>query len=592
VRPPLEAALTDAQLLEGFTQRGDEAAFEVLLSRHGPMVLGLCRRLLRNGHDAEDAFQATFLVLVRKAGSLRERDLLGNWLYGVAYRIAVRVRANNSRRQAVETLDADRVAGAAGPAPAEQELRWLLQEELSRLPDKYRQPVVLCYLEGQTNEEAARRLSWPVGTVKGRLARARDLLRRRLTRRGVTLSSAALAAALSQNPIMALPPPLIVSTVKAALVVTAGKAAALGGLSAPLLGLVNGSLQAMRLARLKAVLGLVFTMAVLLPGAGVLVPSALGPRAVEPKTDSPPAKTPAPPRANAARPLSDTVDLRARFVENQPFYQEIKVETKQVTKITQMENSQLQSQTFWMRWTPLGKKDGNVVVNLKIAGVKMDMDIGGNKITYDSRVKNQPPNPLTDYGNKLKGAEFTLWLNDDNKSDKYGAVVKVEVREALQQWLVPGAIKSMLSEDTVHEWGNLLNRALPGRVVKKGETWTASGRQDRPTIGQYLTSYHFTYEGPAGALDLIRVKTVLKYTPPRDEDKDGLPFRILKANFKTCDGSGVVLFDRSHGRIAHATLDTTVAGTLLVIIGGMNTEVDLVQTQRTTINTSDTNPLP
>src|SRR5689334_7984939 len=153
----------------------------------------------------------------------------------------------------MERLDGDRVAGAPERRSAELELRWLLHEELQRLPDKYRQLVVLCYLEEQTHEQAARLLRWPLGTVKGRLARARELLRRRLTRRGVTLSSAALAAALSANPVPALPPPLIVSTVKAALGLAAGQAAALGGVSTSVVSLVNGSLKAMTLARITSI---------------------------------------------------------------------------------------------------------------------------------------------------------------------------------------------------------------------------------------------------------------------------------------------------------------------------------------------------
>ena len=163
-------------------EQGDEAAFEVLLARHGPMVLGLCRAAAARGTMRRMRSRPRFSFSSRRPPVFVRRDLLGNWLYGVAYRIAVRVRANNARRQAVETLDADRVAGSRARRRRSRSFAELLQEELSRLPDKYRQPVVLCYLEGQTNEEAARRLSWPVGTVKGRLTRARDLLRRRSTR--------------------------------------------------------------------------------------------------------------------------------------------------------------------------------------------------------------------------------------------------------------------------------------------------------------------------------------------------------------------------------------------------------------------------
>src|SRR4051794_27990527 len=193
------AGLTEGELIDRFVRGRDEAAFEALLARHGPMVLGVCRQLLRDPNDVDDAFQAAFLVLVRKAGTIRRGDLLGNWLYGVAYRVARRARALSTRRPAQAPLGSEAVSALAGAnrdcstVPDPEPKPWL-HEEVARLPEKYRVPVLLCYFQGLTPYEAARRLGCPLGTVKGRLARARDLLRRRLTRRGVTLSAAALAA--------------------------------------------------------------------------------------------------------------------------------------------------------------------------------------------------------------------------------------------------------------------------------------------------------------------------------------------------------------------------------------------------------------
>jgi len=178
-------ALTDDQLLRRFASDRDEEAFAALVRRHGPLVLAVCRLVLGGAHDADDAFQATFLVLARKAGSIRDPGLLGNWLYGVASRIARRIRSAVNRRQARER-QVRRLPEFPQSAVAEiSDLRPVLDEELRRLPEKYRAAVGLCYLEGKTNEEAARLLRWPTGTVKGRLARARDLLRQRLTRRGL-----------------------------------------------------------------------------------------------------------------------------------------------------------------------------------------------------------------------------------------------------------------------------------------------------------------------------------------------------------------------------------------------------------------------
>jgi RNA polymerase sigma factor (sigma-70 family) len=194
-----------------------------LVERHGPMVLGICRHILNEEHDAEDAFQATFLVLAQKAGSIRNRTVLAGWLHEVAHRIAIKARVSVIRRRTLE-----RQAMAMSPVPivlneqdeeaAWNELRPVLHDEVDKLPDKYRLPVILCYLEGKTNEEVAALLRWPVGTVKGRLSRARDLLRSRLVRRGLSLSAAFLLTALSQGRVFAeiVPAELVTNTVSLA----------------------------------------------------------------------------------------------------------------------------------------------------------------------------------------------------------------------------------------------------------------------------------------------------------------------------------------------------------------------------------------
>jgi RNA polymerase sigma factor (sigma-70 family) len=167
------AGLTDGQLLESFLGGQDEAAFEALVRRHGPMVLGVCRRVLRIHHDAEDAFQATFLVLVRKGDTIRPREMVANWLFGVAYRTAQKARGRIARRR-VREAQVKEMPEPEAVAPEEGWGDWrpLLDQELSRLPDKYRVPVVLCDLEGKTGKEAARQLGWPEGTVSSRLARS------------------------------------------------------------------------------------------------------------------------------------------------------------------------------------------------------------------------------------------------------------------------------------------------------------------------------------------------------------------------------------------------------------------------------------
>jgi RNA polymerase sigma factor (sigma-70 family) len=210
---------SDRRLLERFVSQGDETAFTKLVQRHGPMVLGVCRQILRNEDDAEDAFQATFLVLARKARSIRAAEALPNWLYGVARRLAMRSRSAVARRHAREVALVEPPTEAA-PETQLVELAPVLHEEIGRLPEKYRIPLVLCYLEGKSNEEAARQLGCPSGTVFSRLARARERLRGRLTRRGLALSAGALTAtlaAVSQQVRAAAPAQLATTTVARAI---------------------------------------------------------------------------------------------------------------------------------------------------------------------------------------------------------------------------------------------------------------------------------------------------------------------------------------------------------------------------------------
>lgn len=176
--------MTERQLLERFVTAKDPDAFRVLVERHGPMVLSVCRNVLRESHDVEDAFQSTFLALAKHAGTIKNRDTIGPWLHRVALRLAQRARYQAYRRRLRERVCND--SGWEVPLdPPDLSFIPMLREEVSRLPDHYRLPVVLCYLEGKTNQEAAAQLSCPVGTIKGRLSRARQTLRDRLTRRGL-----------------------------------------------------------------------------------------------------------------------------------------------------------------------------------------------------------------------------------------------------------------------------------------------------------------------------------------------------------------------------------------------------------------------
>ena len=181
---PAAGEPTDAQLLRCFAEREDAGAFALLVRRHTPMVLGVCRRRLRDAHGAEDACQTVFLVLVCRAHAISRPELLANWLYGVAWRVAGRAREKAARQAAQERQAAPATAPDPLPELARREAAAIVAEEVRRLPEKYRAPLVLCYLEGKTNVEAARELGWPAGSMSRRLARGRELLRQRLTRPG------------------------------------------------------------------------------------------------------------------------------------------------------------------------------------------------------------------------------------------------------------------------------------------------------------------------------------------------------------------------------------------------------------------------
>jgi len=266
--------LNDGQLLESFITDREAAALEALVGRHGPMVWGVCRRILSNHHDAEDAFQAAFLVLVRKASSIRPRAMVGNWLFGVARQTALKARATSAKRRAREKQLPAGAEPIAAPADLSSALSDLLDIELTKLPDKYRSVLILCGLQGKSLKEAARRMDLPEGTVASRLARGRAMLAKRLVRHGLAVSGVSLAALQAhQSASAGVSTAAISSTIKAA--------TAAGVVSANVGALTNGVLKAMLLTKLMK------TTTAALVILGVLSAGAMGWAGMKPEAQPP-----------------------------------------------------------------------------------------------------------------------------------------------------------------------------------------------------------------------------------------------------------------------------------------------------------------
>jgi len=304
-------SLSDAALLHRFLDGGAEAeaAFEALVSRHGPLVLGTCRRLLRDEHEAADAFQATFLVLVKRAGAVRHGDSLGPWLYGVARRVAIRHKSESTVRRTREARAAIELSASLEPEPPQDDPYAPLYAEIDRLPEKYRSPVVLCHLQGRTIDDASRQLGWPVGTVAGRLARARGLLRTRLARRGFAPGAVAAATEfLAPKAQAAVPPGLLLATVKSAACSSVGNI--LTGppelVSRQAVALSEGVLHAMTSTKLKSLAASLAIAGSLITAVGVFARQAGEARPAQPQTGGPGKSA-----ASTPRPASPTLRASA-----------------------------------------------------------------------------------------------------------------------------------------------------------------------------------------------------------------------------------------------------------------------------------------
>lgn len=306
----------------------------------------------------------------------------------------------------------------------------------------------------------------------------------------------------------------------------------------------------------------------------------------EKKTEAPKAEAKEAPKAEKA---TGGLEYKA-FAGKAPFYQELTTETVQTMKVMGQEVKQEQKQTFYIQWTPLEPKGDSYVVSQKIIGVKMNIDIGGNKISYDSTDANAPANPMTDFFKALTQAELKLTVKKDSMevTDIEGADGLIEKLGGANTQLLP-LLKSILSKDALKQMAEPTWGAFPTKAVKAGEKWTKDSRLDLGGIGIYKTKYTYTVESDDAKQAKIKIDAKLAYEAPND--KKGLPFAIKTAKLESNEGTGSAVVDKEKGRIESSTLKMKLEGELDIDIGNMTTKVQLIQDQTSSVKTSDTNPI-
>jgi hypothetical protein len=295
----------------------------------------------------------------------------------------------------------------------------------------------------------------------------------------------------------------------------------------------------------------------------------------------------------AAPAFGQEVTLKWDFQKGKPFYQEMTTVTKQTMKVMGMEVTQNQTQSFTFGWTPLEQdKDKNWKIEQEIVAVKMDIEIAGQKIPYDSTKDTAgTTNPLADFFKALVGSKFTLTVTPDFKIKSIdGRKEFIDKLVKANQQMEP-LLNTILSDDALKQMAGPAFDAIPSKAVKKGETWTSKSQLDMGPIGKYDSTYKYTYEGPEGKLQKIKVDTTLAYQPPLASATTNLPFKIKTADLKSNNASGTILFDNEKHRLDKSDQKMTLVGKLTIDIGGQTSDVDLTQEQTTSVKTFDTNPV-
>lgn len=286
------------------------------------------------------------------------------------------------------------------------------------------------------------------------------------------------------------------------------------------------------------------------------------------------------------------VNLAWKFEKDKTFYQELTTDTTQDMKVMGMDVKQKQKQTFYFSWTPLEQKDKDWIIRQRIEGVKMEIQIGGNSISFDSQNPGAGNNPLSEFFKALIGSEFKLTVGPDMRVSKVeGRKEFLDKLVATNQQMKP-LLDQILSEDALKQMADPTFAILPNKDVKKGDTWEFKAKLNLGPIGSYDTTYTYKYEGPEKELEKIGITAALKYQPPaQDAGQGGLPFRIKDAKLESKNATGTAFFDPKEGRVDSSEMNLTLEGTLDIEIGGMTSKVELKQTQRTTVKTTKDNPI-
>jgi RNA polymerase sigma factor (sigma-70 family) len=443
---------SDRELVDSFVARKDNTAFATLFRRHGPMVHSLCRRVLGNEQEADDAFQATFLVFARKAQSLRSADTVSSWLYGVAYRTALKARCSATRRRAHEAAAPVRLPTEPLTEMTVAEAQGIVDQELAALPEKFRSPLVLCCLEGLARDEAARQLGWTVSVLKSRLEQARELLRRRLARRGLTLPAAMLSfGMLGTSAKAAVPPTLAAATAlcvsRVAEGITAGPAA-----SSQVVSLAEGVIRDMVIAKTKVAFAAVLVLAAVGIGITGIVRVRAGADREAPAPDAPKAQRPAAPRADEGpvdqpgRPLPLKAEALARWGQAEVLF------TAQLVRATSgpvgLSDPPLYSSTLQLR-----------VVKVLRGSLKQ-----GEEITavHSVRQQNRPVFP--------EGREVLVAMSTSRGQKTAQVVVEVTAEEMAQAELACSVPLGWTVDKgrLLSPWATLGEKAWPAEVKTRG----------------------------------------------------------------------------------------------------------------------------